>query len=284
MPFTDMQPTDPNDPRKRFMMYKAAPGGGGSDSNDGLTQATPLATFNEWWRRLFLYNLNGCWPWLNVMDGTHTDWLDACNQPPGAPGYDITNPGAGAGSFPNIQSINGPTNCILATPDRSAFSAINQACYVVSNLTFNMPANCPAISPGEYGEISGGGHVIQRCQYFINANGGKYIGDGSLIVKSGVTIGGLFLASERGEIKMVQGVPITFNGPVTVTGAVAFLTNYGYLRCPVSWVNKQFVTGRQYICQKDGGLETYTGTPLTFMPGTVVGVTHQAGIPDGWAF
>lgn len=292
MPFVDMQPTDPNDPQRKFVMYKApalSSGGGGSDSNDGLTPSTPLATFNGWWKKLFEYNINGCWPWLRCLDGEHTDSLDACNQPPGAPGWDTTNPGAGAGSFPVISSVNGPTNCIMKPQGgKPAFSAIYGANFVIDSYTGPLGFDCgqgACVAPGEYGVISGGFGLIKSCKYVVTAEGGKFIGDGHWRTAVGASIAGLWLASEDGVIKMTPNVNITFDGPVNFYGATAFVTNGGYCRVSgVTFVNPQNATGLKYVCQMGGGLHTGTGNPQAFMPGSIAGVTHQGGLPDGWAF
>lgn len=235
----------------------------GSDSNDGLTISTPMATIQAAVIRAFGFPPSQYTITIHVADGTY----GGVNSPSyGGPNLIITgnavtpaNVLISSGSSRCFQ-FNGPNTVTIqnlkvqntAGPDQYAFWATAGATIFTSNT--------------ESGAVAG--------QVFVASGGTVYPGNH----KFSGNCDGFFYAGIGGLVNLNTGVTYTISTGITVS-ATAQASQSGTLKVsstPPSFVNPGNVTGIRYQATLNGVIYTQ-GQGANFFPGTVAGSVSNGG-------
>jgi hypothetical protein len=255
----------------------------GSDSNDGLTSATPWLTFQHAWETVKNgYEMNGHSIKFKLGWGTYHTGLTARGMPPGH---------EGAGSVIIEGDVSAPQNFVIA-PDSGCGNGIavsEGAMLTIRGLSFNSQTGVQdQISIGQHGilQIDGPVDFQQAGQSGSGMNHISVAGAGAmLVVKSGYQISG----GAQCHISAGFGATVYYNtngDPNYALGCTVINTPHfdaGFMAADAAFINCQATsfsgsaTGPKFLVKNNGLIDTY-GAGVNVFPGNVAGTTSNGGI------
>lgn len=239
----------------------------GSNSNDGLTAASPFLTLQRAWSEVVNnYDLNGRVVTINIADGTYPGSTLATSAPIGG------NAGTGTVVF-RSSSGNASAVVINVTGGGNAFYAQGGAQFTLKDMTIQCSGtNGNAVAVGVGGVVAIDGVRFGACTLsHMNASNGGFIqASGNYTVFGSAAYH--MVASASGQI-------INAGRTVTITGAPSFTA---WARCPQGRIDSTAVvyagtaTGSRFAVEQLGVI-TVAGAGLNALPGDTAGTQTSGG-------
>lgn len=247
----------------------------GSDSNNGLTSATPFLTIQRAWNVLATnYDLNGYGATIQLANGTYTAGINSSI--------------AVVGNFPSGIVINGnaasPSSVVVSVSSGMAFYFGQGAGALIQNLSLVATASgCIGI------QVDQGSNVYYGGINFGSFTGGNHLGctNGSklLNVGSAYTISG----GAATHISVAENSWVADNSQtITLTGTPAFSTAF-VLSSQCSALDMSgcgfsgSATGPRFNVQTGATIQTGSNN-LSYFPGSTAGGSYSGGTYDSWVF
>lgn len=236
----------------------------GSDSNDGLTAATPFATLQKAWDYAQArIDLNGFNVVVNVAAGTYTAGLVARGAVPGQAGPD---------SIKFVGNPSSPSTVVVDVTNGCAFRSSFGANFLVDG--FLVRGSGTAVNQG-YGLYANGGGIVFRNVEFGAASVAKMGATAATLQALGPFshVAGAapsFFFSSLGGVIQISGVAVTFVGSPAFSDSVAKCEHAVLIAIGTSFSGAGGVTGKRYAVTHQGWIST-NGAGASFFPGSIAG-------------
>lgn len=239
-------------------------GSTGSNSSDGLTPSTALATIQAAVNRAFGFPPSQYTITIHVADGTYSE---AVSTPYfGGPNLVITG------------NASTPANVLVSSGSSRPFQINGPNTVTINNLRIQNTAGTD-----NYGFWATTGSTLFTNNTESGAiNGPVFVATGATLYpgthKFAGNCGGFFYAAIGGLVNLSTGVTYTVSSAIAVT-LTAQASQCGTLKVsatPPTFVNPGNVTGTRYSANLNGVIFTQ-GQGTSFFPGTVAGSTSSGG-------
>ena len=240
--------------------YVATAGGGGSNSNTGLTIGSPWLTIQHAIDVVSnLYDLNGFSVTINVAAGTYTG------------GAVVNQPFTGGGAVTLLGSATTqPANCIISTTSADCISVNNGAVMQVAGFKVTATTSGNGLNASQKGYIITTGFMEYGAIPVANAQRTSTFG-GEVDLHANYSISGSAPAhwstAVQSRIATLTGsVTVTLVGTPAYSGAFALVQSQSYQRIQGATFAGTGATGNQYSVIQNSVLDTAGG--LASFPGT----------------
>lgn len=240
----------------------------GNDSNNGLTPTSAFKTIQRAANQASFYNLNGFSVTINVADGVYgRTVLPAIN---------------GTGTIYLIGNTSVPANCVIHANQGSAIQT-SSGPYALQGFRYESDTNMGDEPGAGVWATPGSTVIIWNVNEFGNCSDAHmYASQGSISISGSVRICGngmRHVVAQNGSWVYTGGIPkptliipaaqaITYFAEADASGAAQLVYS--------TMSGKANITGTRYLAQLNGVINT-AGAGITYLPGTIAGVTNTGG-------
>ncbi|MGX1163739.1 hypothetical protein AB7M16_000005 [Bradyrhizobium sp. USDA 372] len=230
----------------------------GSDSNDGLTAATPFLTIQKALNVVYgTLDLGGQTVTIQLADGSYTQ----------AAAIVINGAQVGAGTIRLIGNTSTPANVIVTCSNDNALIFNGPGAITIDGMEVRATSG--------YGLKAAQGWTMTlgaAMRYGAVTYGQIYASTGARVTVNSPTIvgsAGTFVRADYGGFAFLAGVPITLVGTPAFSNAFVAADAYGF----VDIFSNTFTgtaTGKRYTASHGGAINT-NGGGVNYLPGNVAG-------------